>query len=134
MLRLLSRASRPSLSLSTRWMSTLPPSVDRLDPVGFVANRTKFRGPLQACILDWSGTTADEHVLAPAVVFVDVFAKHNVPISMKEAREPMGLRKDLHIGKILEIPSVRERWTQAKGEYLAIDEHFVLCCTEQTDS
>jgi len=74
-----------------------------------------YTGPLQACILDWSGTTADAHVIAPAVVFVDVFNKHGVPITMKEARVPMGLRKDLHIAQILEMPDVRKRWTKAKG-------------------
>ena len=68
-----------------------------------------YRGKLKAAILDWSGTTADAHVIAPAVVFKDVFEKHNVPITMKESREPMGLRKDLHIQKILEIPEVKER-------------------------
>jgi len=50
------------------------------------------------------------HVIAPAVVFYEVFKKHGVPITMKEARLPMGLRKDLHIAKILEIPEVKERW------------------------
>jgi len=74
-----------------------------------------YNGRVKACILDWSGTTADAHVLAPAVVFVDVFKKHGVEISMKEAREPMGLRKDLHIKKILEIPEVNKRWFQIKG-------------------
>ena len=56
-----------------------------------------YKGALKAAILDWSGTTADKYVLAPAVVFYDVFQKHKVPISMEEARAPMGLRKDLHI-------------------------------------
>jgi len=79
------------------------------------SNRTKFNGPLKAIILDWSGTTADAHVLAPAVVFVDAFKKHGVEISMPEARGPMGLRKDLHIAKILEIPEVRKRWIKIKG-------------------
>ena len=74
----------------------------------------QFRGPIQALILDWSGTTVDAHVVAPAVVFVEVFKKHGVPITMKEAREPMGLRKDLHIQKILEIPEVKQRWTETK--------------------
>jgi len=87
----------------------LAPGVERMAP------REPFKGPLKACILDWSGTTADAHVLAPAVVFADVFQKHGVPISMKEARLPMGLRKDLHIGKILEIPDVKARWTKIKG-------------------
>jgi beta-phosphoglucomutase-like phosphatase (HAD superfamily) len=36
-------------------------------------------------------------VIAPAVAFVEVFKNKGVPISMTEARQPMGLRKDLHI-------------------------------------
>ena len=77
----------------------------------------KYTGPLKACILDWSGTTADKYVIAPAVVFKEVFEKHGVPITMKEAREPMGLRKDLHIKAITEIPEVKERWRERHGKY-----------------
>ena len=77
--------------------------------------RKRYRGPLKTAILDWSGTTADKYVIAPAIVFYNVFKKHNVPISMEEARLPMGLRKDLHIAKILEIPDVRNRWTEIRG-------------------
>jgi len=29
---------------------------------------------------------------------------------MTEAREPMGLRKDLHIKALTEIPNIRKRW------------------------
>ena len=65
---------------------------------------------LRAAILDWSGTTMDKYVLAPAIVFQKVFKNKRIPISMKEARIPMGLRKDLHIKAITEIPSVRQRW------------------------
>jgi len=105
--RAVSKANSRGFATHTK----LTPFVTRMDQ----CNRTRFNGPLRAIILDWSGTTADAHVLAPAVVFVDVFEKHGVPISMVEARGPMGLRKDLHIAKILEIPEVRERWTQVKG-------------------
>ena len=38
----------------------------------------RYTGPLRACILDWSGTTADKYVIAPAVVFKEVFEKHGV--------------------------------------------------------
>ncbi|KAH3750713.1 phosphonoacetaldehyde hydrolase-like [Dreissena polymorpha] len=76
----------------------------------------QYVGGLKAAILDWSGTTADKYVIAPAVVFVEVFEKHKVPISMKEARLPMGLRKDLHIKAITEIPEVRERWRSVYGK------------------
>ena len=37
-----------------------------------------YVGPVKACILDWSGTTVDKYVLAPAVVFVEVFKKYKV--------------------------------------------------------
>ncbi len=55
--------------------------------------RKQYTGPLRAAILDWSGTTTDRYVIAPAVVFQEVFKKMDVPITMDEAREPMGLRK-----------------------------------------
>ncbi|KAK3082877.1 hypothetical protein FSP39_007786 [Pinctada imbricata] len=80
----------------------------------FAAARS-YRGPVKGVILDWSGTTADKYVIAPAVVFYEVFKKHNVPISMPEARGPMGLRKDLHIKAITEIPEVRKRWKDVYG-------------------
>jgi len=76
-----------------------------------------YRGPLKAAVLDWSGTTVDAYVIAPAVVFVDVFTKHGVEISMTEARGPMGLRKDLHIKALTEVPEIRERWKSIHGSY-----------------
>ena len=76
-----------------------------------------YRGKVRAVILDWSGTTADAYVLAPAVVFVEVFKKHGVEISMPEARGPMGLRKDLHIKSLTEEPEIRDRWETVHGKY-----------------
>lgn len=71
--------------------------------------------PLQAVILDWSGTTADNWVIAPAYAFVTVFEAFKVPISMTEARGPMGLRKDLHIAALLKDPNVAARWKKEYG-------------------
>ncbi len=76
-----------------------------------------YRGKVKGIVLDWSGTTADIYVLAPAVVFVEVFKKHGVEISMAEARGPMGLRKDLHIKELTEVPEIRERWKGVHGSY-----------------
>jgi phosphonoacetaldehyde hydrolase len=76
-----------------------------------------YRGKVKAVILDWSGTTADAYVLAPAVVFVEVFKKQGVEVSMTEARGPMGLRKDLHIKAMTEVPEIRERWKGIHGGY-----------------
>ena len=79
-----------------------------------------YNGPLKAAILDWSGTTVDKYVIAPAEVFCKVFDKFGVPISMQEARQPMGLRKDLHIKAITKIPSVKQRWIK-KYNYAPTD-------------
>jgi phosphonoacetaldehyde hydrolase len=38
-----------------------------------------------------------------------------VPITMEEARKPMGLRKDLHIRAITEMPAVQTRWREKHG-------------------
>ena len=82
----------------------------------FVYNRS-YTGQVKGLILDWSGTTADAYVLAPAVVFVQVFQKHGVEVTMSEARGPMGLRKDLHIKAMTEISEIRERWHGIHGQY-----------------
>ncbi|MEZ4664391.1 MAG: phosphonoacetaldehyde hydrolase [Caldilineaceae bacterium] len=76
-----------------------------------------YRGKVKGVVLDWSGTTADAYVIAPAVVFVEVFQKYGVEISMTEARGPMGLRKDLHIKALTETPTIRERWKATHGQY-----------------
>jgi phosphonoacetaldehyde hydrolase len=77
----------------------------------------RYRGKVQALILDWSGTTADAYVVAPAVVFVEVFKRQNVEISMAEARGPMGLRKDLHIKALTEVNEIKERWKNVHSKY-----------------
>ncbi|MFB3149787.1 MAG: phosphonoacetaldehyde hydrolase, partial [Alphaproteobacteria bacterium] len=74
-----------------------------------------YRGEVKGIVLDWSGTTADAYVLAPAGVFVEVFKKHGVEISMAEARGPMGLRKDLHIKELTLVPEIAARWKGVHG-------------------
>ena len=67
---------------------------------------------IKSVILDFSGTTVDPYVIAPAITFVEVFKKHGISITMDQAREPMGLRKDIHIEKILENKDITEKWKQ----------------------
>ena len=74
-----------------------------------------YRGKIKAAILDWSGTLADAYVIAPAVVFVEVFKSQGVEITMEEARGPMGLRKDIHIQKLTQDPVIAARWEKIKG-------------------
>ncbi len=75
-------------------------------------HKRNYQGPIEAVILDWAGTTMDHGCMAPAVVFVDVFEKEGVPITMEEARIPMGARKDVHIKQITEIDTVKKRWKE----------------------
>lgn len=74
-----------------------------------------YRGKIQAVLLDWAGTTMDYGCMAPAVVFVEVFKRMGVPISMEEARAPMGAHKRVHIQRITELDSVRKRWQDKHG-------------------
>jgi len=109
-----------------------PISLQRRNKSSFVSRQQfefdrKYRGPLKAILLDWAGTTMDYGCYAPAVVFVDVFKRKNVPISMEEAREPMGAHKKVHIRKITELASVRNRWKDAHGRFPSekdVDEMF----------
>ena len=60
----------------------------------------RYTGPLKGVLLDWAGTTMDYGCYAPAVVFMEVFKRKNVPITMEEARGPMGAHKKVHIRQI----------------------------------
>ena len=77
----------------------------------------EYRGQVKGLVLDWSGTTADAYVIAPAIVFAEVFRNQGVEVSMNEARGPMGLRKDLHIEQLTLDPVIRERWNAVHGRY-----------------
>src|SRR5271167_2735825 len=88
------------------------------DPQMSFSYRRVYRGPIEAVILDWAGTTMDFGCIAPAVVFVEVFKRRGVPIDMAEARAPMGAHKRVHIQRITELDSVRAR-RQARHGRLA---------------
>jgi phosphonoacetaldehyde hydrolase len=75
----------------------------------------RYTGPIQAVLLDWAGTTMDFGCMAPALVFVEVFKRRQVPISIEEARAPMGMHKRVHIQCIAELAAVRQRWQAVHG-------------------
>jgi phosphonoacetaldehyde hydrolase len=77
--------------------------------------RRSYCGPIEAVLLDWAGTTMDFGCMAPAVVFVEVFKRKQVPITVEEARAPMGAHKRVHIQRITELDSVRRRWQETHG-------------------
>ncbi len=78
--------------------------------------RRTYRGHLKAIIFDWAGTTLDYGCLAPTVAVMALFSREGIPISVEEARTPMGAYKKDHIRQILQIPSVQQRWQDKFGE------------------
>ncbi|HET9764444.1 MAG TPA: phosphonoacetaldehyde hydrolase [Casimicrobiaceae bacterium] len=84
--------------------------------------RRTYRGPIEAVLLDWAGTTMDFGCMAPAVVFMQIYDRKRVPISIAEARAPMGAHKKVHIRKISELESVRQRWKQSHGRLPSEDD------------
>ena len=77
--------------------------------------RRSYRGPTRLVVLDWAGTTVDYGCYAPAVVFIQVYARRGVQISMEQARRPMGLHKRDHIKAISQMDEVAAAWEQAHG-------------------
>jgi phosphonoacetaldehyde hydrolase len=76
----------------------------------------RYTEPLQAVLLDWAGTTMDYGCYAPAVVFIEVFKRRGVEISVEQAREPMGAHKKTHIRQITQIPAVARKWQEVHGK------------------
>ncbi len=77
--------------------------------------RRAYVGPLQAAIFDWAGTTVDYGCFAPVVVFREVFQQQGVPITMEQARVPMGLEKKEHIRSIAAMEPVAQAWQTVHG-------------------
>lgn len=70
---------------------------------------------IKGVILDWAGTIVDFGSLAPMGAFVELFAKHQIEISIEEARMPMGLPKIDHILALGRMPAVAAQWQQQWG-------------------
>ena len=82
----------------------------------FVFQRS-YRGPLKSVILNWAGTTMDYGCFAPAIVFIEVYKRKGIPITIEQAREPMGAHKKVHIGMISRMEPVRKMWSATYGRY-----------------
>lgn len=72
--------------------------------------RRGYRGPVKLVVFDWAGTTLDYGCYAPAVVFIEVFNRRGVEITMEQARRPMGLKKLDHIRAISQQDEVSQLW------------------------
>ncbi len=71
---------------------------------------------IKAVILDWAGTSVDYGCMGPARVFVEVFSRYNMEVTLAQARIPMGLAKKDHTRVILEMPEVMEQWKAIYGK------------------
>jgi phosphonoacetaldehyde hydrolase len=69
-----------------------------------------YRGPLLAVVLDWAGTTVDYGSRAPVLAVMEAFRRIDVPVTVEDARGPMGMAKRDHLRVMLEMPSVAARW------------------------
>ncbi len=70
---------------------------------------------VHAIILDWAGTAVDHGCMGPVAVFVEVFKKRGVDVTMDEARAPMGLQKKDHVRAMCAMEGVAARWQAAHG-------------------
>ncbi|MCG8642196.1 MAG: phosphonoacetaldehyde hydrolase [Desulfobacterales bacterium] len=80
----------------------------------FIRNK-RYTGPVQSVVLDWAGTAVDHGCIAPAAVFVDVFAQRDVAVTIEEARKFMGLAKKDHIRGMIGLPRVAAAWEEKYG-------------------
>lgn len=74
-----------------------------------------MKNTIQAVILDWAGTTVDYGSRAPTRVFLEIFRRKGVEITVAEARGPMGMSKREHIATVLALPRVSQLWQQVHG-------------------
>ncbi len=74
-----------------------------------------YQGPLRAVVLDWAGTTVDFGSRAPVLAVMEAFRRSEVPVTLEQARGPMGMAKRDHLRAMIEMPEVRNRWRQVHG-------------------
>ncbi len=75
-----------------------------------------YRGPVQAVILDWAGTTVDFGSLAPVAAFTRLFAAQGIDLGLDEARGPMDTEKREHIRRLCALPRITAAWRDLYGE------------------
>lgn len=78
--------------------------------------RRAYTGPVQAVVLDWAGTAVDYGCRGPAAVFVEVFARFGVAVTVAQARQFMGLEKKEHIRRMCALPAVAADWAARYGQ------------------
>ena len=75
-----------------------------------------MKNEVEAVVFDWAGTTVDYGCFAPLEVFLEIFKKAGVEITIEEARKPMGVLKIEHIRILLNEPRIKGEWVKVKGK------------------
>lgn len=70
---------------------------------------------ISAIVFDWAGTIVDHGSCAPMGAFVKLFEKFNIPLTIEQARGPMGSAKLDHIKALLALPDVSVAWEKEYG-------------------
>lgn len=71
---------------------------------------------VKGLVLDWAGTVVDFGSFAPTAIFMEAFTRaFDFPVSLAEARQPMGLGKWDHIAAVGRLPEVDARWRSRFG-------------------
>ncbi len=68
-----------------------------------------YRGPVKALIVDLAGTIIDYGSRAPSGAFIELFRRHDITVTDRQAREPMGMSKRDHIIAITRMPGIAEQ-------------------------
>src|SRR6476646_4673795 len=103
--------SRTTLRIRDRWgCGYIFSGIARGGGMTHFGTRTSARGPVKGVILDWAGTTIDYGCFAPVEAFQRAFERLHVPITIAQARTPMGLAKKDHIRTITRMEDVARAW------------------------
>jgi phosphonoacetaldehyde hydrolase len=73
-------------------------------------DRTGYRGPIRAVVIDWAGSAVDYGCMGPVGVFINIFNAHQIRVTRQEARQFMGLAKKDHIRSMCGLESVKRQW------------------------
>lgn len=70
---------------------------------------------VKAVLFDWAGTTVDYGSRSPTQVFVEIFRRRGIEITVEEARGPMGRAKHEHIAMVASLPRISAMWRGVHG-------------------
>ena len=98
---------------------------------------------IKCVIMDWAGTAVDYGCFAPLKAFLKVFKEEKgIEITLRQAREPMGMLKIDHIRAILSMDDIRNKFstrynrewneTDVDEMYRSFEKHLFASLSEFT--